>query len=113
MDPGVIGFLRDVAIVDGDLHVARDDDNLAGELRHEEGHLAVLLGQFRSQAGGDLSGVGRVMSDWLDIHGPTLRPDDAKIRAILQCGRTEAVAWSYAAAKALGIDIRIPCYRGY
>lgn len=111
--PGVNGFLSDIAIVDGELHVARRDDDLAGELLHEAGHLAVLPEQFRSQASGDLSGVIQLMSDWLDAHAPTLHPDDARVRAILQAGETETVAWSYAAANELGIDTRIPFYRGF
>lgn len=31
----------------------------------------------------------------------------------MQCGESEAVAWSYAAAAAIGIDTRVPFYRGF
>lgn len=111
--PGISGFLRDVAIVAGELHVDRNDDDLAGELLHEAGHLAVLPGPFRNEADGDLAGVCENMSAWLDANLAEIYPDDPKVRAILQSGETEAVAWSYAAAVALGLDTRIPFYRGF
>jgi hypothetical protein len=107
------GFLDEVEIAGGDLLVLRDTDDLAGELLHEAGHLAVLPERFRSKAAGDLDGIFRAMSDWFDVEVPLLGPDHPQVRAALQCGECEAVAWSYAAAVAIGIDTRIPFARGF
>ncbi|WP_454884267.1 hypothetical protein [Sphingomonas oryzagri] len=93
--------------------VAQPDDDLACELLHEAGHLAVLPSMFRNEASGDLHDVSQLMSDWIDGHLAAVHPDDPRIRAILQSGECEAVAWSYAAALAIGIDTRIPFYRGF
>lgn len=101
-DPHAEGFLTGVAIDKGALVVARPDDDLACELLHEAGHLAVLPSMFRNEASGDLHDVSQLMSDWIDGHLAAVHPDDPRIRAILQSGECEAVAWSYAAA--LGFD---------
>lgn len=112
-DEAADGFLEGVEIVDGELRVERFDDEFAGELLHDAGHLAVLPGRFREQGNGDLRDVSKIMSDWVDRHGALLDPDDPTVRAILQAGECEAVAWSYAAALAIDIDTRIPFFRGF
>ena len=112
-DPAADGFLEGVEISNGELLVESCADDMAGELLHEAGHLAVIPSLFRGQVSGDLGGVGEIMSDWIDAHGLALGPDHPLVRAILQAGECEAVAWSYAAASAIGIDTRIPFYRGF
>ena len=112
-DSRASGFLAGVEINNGQLIVERFDDDIAGELLHEAGHLAVLPSPFRNRASGDLGDVIQRMSDWIDQNRATVSPDDPLIRAILQSGECEAVAWSYAAATAIGIDTRIPFIRGF
>jgi hypothetical protein len=112
-EPQVSGFLEGVAIRNGDLVVRAAEDEIAGELLHEAGHLAVLPTRFRHLASGDLSQVNELMHDWMMREGHLVHPDDPQIRSILQCGECEASAWSYAAALAIGIDTRVPFYRGY
>ncbi len=112
-DAKVDGFLAGVEIADGVLRVESAADDIAGELLHEAGHLAIIPGQFRSIASGDLSGVSETMGQWIDANISEVGPDDPTVRAILQCGECEAVAWSYAAAAAVGIDTRIPFFRGF
>lgn len=113
VDPGVKGFLSGVEIRRGGLVVVQPDDDLASELLHEAGHLAVLPGMFRNEASDDLTDVMGIMEEWMNRHWATIHPDDPRIRAILQSGECEAVAWSYAAALAIGIDTRIPFRRGF
>jgi hypothetical protein len=112
-DSDARGFLSGVGIRRGELVVVQPNDDLACELLHEAGHLAVLPGMFRDEASGDLDDVNKAMSDWTDQHLAAIHPDDPRMRAILQSGECEAVAWSYAAALAIGIDTRIPFYRGF
>lgn len=112
-DPRADGFLAGVEIANGELLVAMDADDMAGELLHEAGHLAVTPSLFRHRASGDLSEVARIMSDWIDGCGLSLEVDDPIIRGILQAGECEAIAWSYAAALTIGIDTRIPFCRGF
>lgn len=113
LDAKVEGFLAGVEIADGVLCVESSADDLAGELLHEAGHLAIIPSLFRSSANGDLSVVSKAMGEWIDNHIAEVGPDDPMVRAILQCGECEAVAWSYAAATAIGIDTRIPFFRGF
>jgi hypothetical protein len=113
VDAAIDGFLAGVAISDGALLVESCADDIAGELLHEAGHLAVLPSLFRIRASGDLSGISEFMSDWIDTHIAEVGPDHPTIRAILQCGECEAVAWSYAAAVEIGIDTRPPFFRGF
>lgn len=113
LDAEADGFLAGVEIADGELRVASYADDIAGELLHEAGHLAVMPTQFRGLASGDLTEVVETMGRWIETHAAEVGPDDLVIRAILQCGECEAVAWSYAAAVAIGIDTRIPFFRGF
>jgi hypothetical protein len=113
IDAAADGFLAGVEVSRGEFRVQSCADDIAGELLHEAGHLAVIPGLFRGQGCGDLSGVSEIMSEWIDSHIAEVGPDDPMIRAILQCGECEAVAWSYAAAVSIGIDTRIPFFRGF
>lgn len=113
-DPTANGFLEKIAIDGGRLIVATHDDDIAGDLLHEAGHLAVIPTIFRDKATGDLSGLGQLFDDWFDTHPNALGCEEDPIaRGILQSGECEAVAWSYAAAHAIGIDTRIPFSRGF
>jgi len=114
LDPTVKGFLRNVAIDGGALVVASYDDDVSSELLHEAGHLAVIPSVFRGEASGDLSNLAPLMDDWFAARPRALELNEDPIaRGILQCGECEAVAWSYAAAHAIGIDTRIPFRRGF
>ncbi len=91
------GFADKVKIENGCLLTERDA--AVSTLLHEAGHLAVLPGQFRDIADGDLSNLTEVL-DRVVCQEP---PDSPLTRAILQAGDAEATAWAWAAGKHLGL----------
>lgn len=94
-----------VSISDGGL-VVDLDKVFPGDVLHEAGHLAVVPQPFRSKANGDLADVQRAMGRHLEIYGDRGLggwPEDPVCRALLQCGEAEAIAWQYAAARAIDL----------
>ena len=81
-----------------------------GDLLHEMGHVAILPEPFRSLAKNNVEhSISAALRAWIKTH-PFLieRPGQGPIedpisRALLQSGEQEAIAWSYAAAIAIGI----------
>lgn len=84
------------------------------DLYHEAGHLAVIPSLFRGSVpkAHDFDSLeedsewGRQIEAYLDAT-PFLRPDhseDPVVRGLLQMGEAEAIAWSYAAMVAAGMD---------
>jgi hypothetical protein len=97
-------FLENVRISQGGLIVdmARV---FPGDILHEAAHLAIIPQHFRALAVDDLDEVNRAMSAYLEANSEGLMsyPEDQLCRAILQSGETEATAWQYAAAQAMGL----------
>lgn len=101
----LICFLPGLEIREGrilcDPNVARTTD-----LLHEAGHLAVIPSRFRQFVSGNVETTVVPHYDaYMDNH-PLIREDgseDPVIRAMLQSGETEAIAWSWAAGQHLGI----------
>lgn len=87
-----------------------------GDFLHEAGHLAVLPSFARKLAFGDVEeSTNDVIGAYIDDHkdGLGAYPEDPILRACLQCGETEAIAWSYAAAVKVGIDPRLVFENGF
>jgi hypothetical protein len=94
--------------------VATADHDLAGDMMHEAGHIAVTPSLFRDQLDGNTNAVLPAMFAWLDAHPDALGyPEKPVARAIMQSSETEAIARSYAAALAAGIDSRLPFLKGF
>lgn len=97
--PGTNGFIPDVTIVNGELHV--DPNCRPSGILHEAGHLAVIPQKYRTWFSGNLSiGWKRVLED-ADIL--TLEPDHPTSRALMQAGDPEVTAWAWAVGKHLGM----------
>lgn len=75
---------------------------LVSDLLHEAGHLACVPPRFRSKMSGNLSTGQRAMCEKLALEDH--EPDGPLVRAVLQCGDTEATAWAWAA----GTHLRLP-----
>jgi hypothetical protein len=87
-----------------------------GDFLHEAGHLAVLPSFARKLACGDVEeSVGPVISAYVESHlgGLSTYPEDPVVRACLQWGECEAIAWSYAAAVRVGVDPRLVFENGF
>lgn len=92
------GFVPDVRIVNGALHVT--DQATAPNVLHEAGHLAIIPARYRPLMDDDIeAGIERMMEaiDWSD-------PDAPECRMATQCGETEATAWAWAAGIHLGLE---------
>lgn len=113
--PGTTGFLGPLRVSGSTIYVDHTGDELAGDLLHEGGHISVTPSIFREMLDDDTDAIGPQMSAWLDEHPMALAtwPEDPIGRAILQCGEMEAIAWSYAAARAAGVNARLPFGRGF
>lgn len=88
------GFLPGVTIQSGVMHVDPDYLYVSGDLLHEAGHIATVPARLRPLLGTDLEASLR------DALG-----DDPDPLAQLSLSQTEsmAIAWSYAALKALAL----------
>lgn len=94
-----------VWVWDGVLHW--DERSHPGDLLHEAGHLAVLPSFARQLVRGDAEceAVQEALHTYLtSVPDLFSYPEDAQARACLQSGDSEAIAWSYAAAVACGVD---------
>lgn len=95
-------FLPGVAIIEGGL--VYDDEQLGspGDLLHEAGHLALTPQRVRPLLDGD---VGAVIDDILATGLPDhLAPLNEAERSMIERSEPLAIAWSYAAACAAGVD---------
>lgn len=98
----VDGFLPAIRVVDGGLEV--DVDRVfPGDVLHDAGHLSVIPSRFRAEASGDLTAVCDAMNVWLveNTAGLERHPEDPTCRQVLQSSEAEAIAWQYAAARAI------------
>lgn len=88
----------------------------AGDLLHEAGHLALLPSSFRIHVCGDIEdSIGPLAETYMKENPDALErtPEDPVARALLQSGDSEAIAWSYSAAVAAGIDPYLVCENGF
>ena len=113
----VMPFMYDswVWVVRGEFYVDPDRFHV-GDFLHELGHWAVLPEFARLSFTGDVEEstypviTAYVEAGRLDKKGKAMareragRGDDPVMRACLQCGDSEAIAWSYAAAVHVGVD---------
>lgn len=79
------------------------------DLFHEAGHIAVTPSIFRDRIPDDADDLARLYDEYLEAHPNAFsgEKEDPVARAILQSSEQEAIAWSYAAAVAAGIDPRL------
>ena len=106
-------FLRDVWHDRGVL--CYTPNALAGDVLHEAGHLAVTPSFLRKYLRpGDIDEnheFQKVSNACFEKFRSN--PEGPEIRAIIQSGETEAIAWSYAAAVAAGINPMLPFLHGF
>lgn len=108
------GFLPGLRVCGAAIIVTAADDDLAGDMMHEAGHIAVTPSLFRDQLDGNTEDIHPAMFAWLDAHPDAFGdPEDPIARAIMQSSESEAIAWSYAAALAANIDTRLPFLKGF
>lgn len=114
VEAGATGFLQGIRIKGETILVSEASDDLAGDLLHEAGHIAVVPTLFRPHLTSNVDDVFALMQDYLDSHPHALLcwPEDPVARGIIQSGETEAIAWSYAAARFIGIDTMLPFKKG-
>jgi hypothetical protein len=98
-------FTPHILIRDGEMLV--DLDNVfPGDILHEAAHVAITPPKFRALCNGGLKAVFKAMRDFA-MENPTglhTYPENALVRAIMQCDEQEAIAWQYAAAR----EIELP-----
>lgn len=103
--------------LEGDLEIVYDPEEAhAGDLLHDVGHLATLPSCIRRYVRpGDIEEFVRgPIRSYFESHPNAMaHPEDPVARACLQAGDSEAIAWSYAAAKAAGLDPWITCEKGF
>jgi hypothetical protein len=95
------GFLKNIRIVNGTLHVSPACD--ASDVLHEAGHLAIIPRRYRAQANDNLDVLTRFMLDDLDRYANE-GPDSPIYRAVIQCSDVEATAWAFAFGKHVGLS---------
>ncbi len=106
------GFLEGVRIEKGCvLAIDLAHPHSLGNLLHEAGHLAVIPSLFRAEISGDVDESLATLADAymenasLFLAEPThFLQENPLVRGLLQAGDQEAMAWSYAAALAAGVD---------
>lgn len=113
--PGVTGFLEHVRIDSGRILVDPLDDAVCGTMLHEAGHIAVTPSLFRPAMTDDAGSVWPLMTAYLEAHPEAFGgvEEDPIARAIMQSDESEAIAWSYAAAVAIGVDTALPFLLGF
>lgn len=92
------------------------DEAHPGDLLHDAGHLAVLPECVRRKiSGGDIEDVlFPIVRDYMESHPNAMDfPEDPVARALLQSSDIEAIAWSWAAALAAGVDPRLTLSNGF
>lgn len=112
--PGVTGFLKHVRIVNGNILIDPVSDAVCGSMLHEAGHIAVTPSLFRTAISDDAASAQAGMSAYLESCPNAFGIEEDPIaRGIMQSGETEAIAWSYAAAAAIGVDTALPFQLGF
>lgn len=100
------GFLPGIRVRGMTMQFDRTRMLSAGDMLHEAGHIAIIPAMFRPKVSDDIdASLGVLAQEYID-KAPLQRADgteDPVVRGLLQCGETEAQAWSFAAATAIGI----------
>lgn len=107
-------FSRHVAPVGGTL--VYESYAHPGDMLHEAGHLAIIPSIFRSKIHGDVDDTLEPLSEaYFKDHPDAFarNREDPIARHLMQCGDPEAIAWSYAAALAAGVDTFLPFENGF
>ena len=106
-------FLPNIRICEGILEYA--PRATVGDLLHKAGHIAVTPDIFRSKIDGDASeSVVSHFEKWFEANPNAFGyPEKPLARAIIQSGEQEAIAWSFAAARAAKINDELPFQRGF
>lgn len=91
---GPEGFLPGVTIRQGVMHVDPDHLHVSGDLLHEAGHMAIVPARLRSRLGTNLE------TSLCEAAGDD---PDPQVQVALKHTEIAAVAWSYAALKALDL----------
>ncbi|MDG5497137.1 hypothetical protein [Niveispirillum sp. BGYR6] len=100
---GAEGFLPGVTIMDGALRVDPDHLYVSGDLLHEAGHMTIVPARLRAQLGNNLEESLRER-----LEGQ----DDPLARLALQHTEMMAIAWSYAALRALNLPPEVIFFAG-
>jgi hypothetical protein len=94
-------FLPGLRIRNGGLVVDQAIASL-GDLLHEAGHLAVVPGRFRALMSDDIDAGVEAM--FRECDRLEFQPDDKTMVQAMQASECEAIAWSWAAGKHLGLS---------
>lgn len=97
----VKGFAPGIEIRAGELFVG--PGATASSFLHEAGHLAILPGNVRNWAAGDIDIVVERMFQWLKRIEAGVEPDAPLMRAAIQASDPEATAWAWAAGAAASL----------
>jgi hypothetical protein len=105
-------FFNGISIKGGMIRLDRSKlrkDWPLADLFHEAGHIAVTPALFREQLPDDADALSALYDAYFESHPMAFSGDaeDPVARAILQSGEQEAIAWSYAATVAAGVDPRL------
>lgn len=98
-----VTFLPGIRLSGRTLFITPDNPRFKpGDLLHEAGHIAVMPSMFRHRMQIDIEkSTGPAIERYMEHHAGY---DDPVVRAIIQAGEQEAIAWSYAAAAAARIN---------
>ena len=113
---GTDGFLPGLRIEGCTILVAQASDEVVGDVLHEAGHVAVTPSLFREHLSDNVSDdrMNKLYEDYLAANPDGFSwPEDPICRAILQADEQAAIAWSFAAALAIGIDTMLPFKNGF
>ncbi|WP_416573084.1 hypothetical protein [Niveispirillum sp. KHB5.9] len=91
---GPAGFLPGVTIADGGLRVDPEHLYVSGDLLHEAGHMATVPARLRAGLGNDLETSLRALAG---------DDPDPLLRTAIDQTEVMALAWSYAALRALDL----------
>lgn len=108
-------FLTGINITGGRIIYNPDRLDSPGDLLHEAGHIAVTPAIFRKHLTEDSDELARTHYEaWYEANPNwCCYPENPLGRHIMQSSETEAIAWSYAAAVAAGVDTFLPFAVGF
>lgn len=92
-------FIPHIRIHAGTLQI--DADAAVSDILHEAGHLAILPGDIRPMATGDIEDA---IAEIMDRVTAVIEPDTPFSRALVQASDPEATAWAWAAGTAIGLE---------
>lgn len=101
--PGI--YLKGMTVLINPKHLVS-----AGDILHEVGHVAIIPSIFREDVSDNIEELlAPIAAKYCDSHEfiDENGTEDPIYRGILQCGETEAQAWSYAAAVAAGVPPKL------